>query len=178
MNAAFIQNYNGQSNVSLTWHDANIWLHVKYIIDSFWGIIAFYNYIILFTASNYMLTCGATNTCICTLSQKYTRPCYCAVQHSWRAETPWQLLWQKTLRRCVHVCIKVEELELKDEVFGCEKTAFITQTTRPFRCTWATDRLCFFAVHMSLIPYHINVRKHTWPKGCHWINTKKSKAQK
>lgn len=63
-------------------------------------------------ASYYTLT----HMQVYALSHKQACSGYCAVRHSWRAETPWQLLWQKTLRRrrrwrtlfvLLHACARV-----------------------------------------------------------------------
>lgn len=95
-----------------TWHYTNSWPHMKYKINGFWGIMAHglkctnrLHYHIILYAETWVYKHMHTRT----LSQKHTRTCHCAVRHSWQAETPWQLLWQKTLRRrgrwrtlCVH----------------------------------------------------------------------------
>lgn len=105
-------------------------------------------------------------------------PCHCLVWHSWLAVMPWQLLWQKTLRIqgrwrtlvvqhfCMHVCIKAEELEVKNEGSKC----ITLSLSHWLGCPSKGVRVGCCACNLNekdLIPYHAQCKTNT-AHNCYW----------
>lgn len=104
----------------------------------------------------------------CTVLEIHTSLLLCYIQHSWRAETPWQLLWQNSWGgvggggQCVCVCVlRWRSLKWKRRYLYV-KMALIRQTSPRNRTRW-TNRLCLVVskLHMKCAsPHYIHFRKN------------------